>query len=134
MLICGKIIIIVLSWTISNYYYYYSRISKQNYTYLQTRYNIFKVKMFKRLKSIHLNEQTHYKPKPNAYKIRKYLIRNAMQYYMVDVSFLLFLGFVGQKLKHYLRGWWKIFVRVIFWLFHLISDICSLSIHLSRDM
>ncbi|KAJ8961048.1 hypothetical protein NQ314_005977 [Rhamnusium bicolor] len=43
-------------------------------------------------------------------------------------------GIVGQKLKQYTKGWWKIFTVFILWLFHLISDICSLSLHISRDM
>ncbi|VEN55463.1 unnamed protein product [Callosobruchus maculatus] len=43
-------------------------------------------------------------------------------------------GFIGQKLKQYTKGWWKIFVVFLFWLFHLISDICSLSLHLISDM
>ncbi|CAH1966220.1 unnamed protein product [Acanthoscelides obtectus] len=43
-------------------------------------------------------------------------------------------GVVGQKLKQYTKGWWKIFVVFIFWLLHLISDICSLSLHLINDM
>ncbi|KAJ8917785.1 hypothetical protein NQ315_010691 [Exocentrus adspersus] len=43
-------------------------------------------------------------------------------------------GFVGQKIKQYTKGWWKIFVVFILWLFHLISDICSLSMHISRDL
>ncbi|XP_056635210.1 dnaJ homolog dnj-5 isoform X1 [Diorhabda sublineata] len=43
-------------------------------------------------------------------------------------------GVVGQKLKQYTKGWWKIFTVFILWLFHLISDICQLSLHISRDM
>lgn len=43
-------------------------------------------------------------------------------------------GIVGQKLKQYTRGWWKIFTIFVLWLFHLISDICSLSAHIGRDM
>ncbi|EFA12112.2 hypothetical protein TcasGA2_TC002258 [Tribolium castaneum] len=45
-----------------------------------------------------------------------------------------FFGIAGQKLKHYLKGWWKILTVFFFWLIHLISDICSLSVHISRDM
>lgn len=44
------------------------------------------------------------------------------------------LGVFHQKLKQYTKGWWKIFTVFIFWLFHLISDICSLSLHISRDL
>ncbi|CAG9829749.1 unnamed protein product [Diabrotica balteata] len=43
-------------------------------------------------------------------------------------------GVVGQKLKQYTKGWWKIFTVFLLWLFHLISDICQLSLHISRDM
>ncbi|KAG5892352.1 hypothetical protein JTB14_011218 [Gonioctena quinquepunctata] len=43
-------------------------------------------------------------------------------------------GIVGQKLKLYTKGWWKIFTVFLLWLFHLISDICRLSLHISRDM
>ncbi|XP_068898991.1 dnaJ homolog dnj-5 [Tenebrio molitor] len=45
-----------------------------------------------------------------------------------------FLGIAGQKLKQYLKGWWKIFTVFLFWLVNLISDVCSLSVHISRDM
>jgi DnaJ family protein C protein 14 len=44
------------------------------------------------------------------------------------------LGIAGQKLKQYLKGWWKIFTVFLFWLVNLISDVCSLSVHISRDM
>ncbi|XP_023028836.2 uncharacterized protein [Leptinotarsa decemlineata] len=43
-------------------------------------------------------------------------------------------GIVGQKVKLYTKGWWKIFTVFLLWLFHLISDICHLSLHISRDM
>ncbi|KAK4876044.1 hypothetical protein RN001_012466 [Aquatica leii] len=42
-------------------------------------------------------------------------------------------GIVGQKIRQYVPGWWKLFVNFILWLVHLIFDICSLSVHLSRD-
>ncbi|KAJ3643277.1 hypothetical protein Zmor_026000, partial [Zophobas morio] len=45
-----------------------------------------------------------------------------------------FFGIAGQKLKQYLKGWWKIITVFLFWFIHLISDICSLSVHISRDM
>ncbi|CAG9862001.1 unnamed protein product [Phyllotreta striolata] len=43
-------------------------------------------------------------------------------------------GVFGQKLKQYTKGWWKIITVFLLWLFHLISDICQLSLHISRDM
>ncbi|KAK5645455.1 hypothetical protein RI129_006755 [Pyrocoelia pectoralis] len=43
-------------------------------------------------------------------------------------------GILGQKIKQYIPGWWKLFMNFCLWLLHLISDICTLSIHLSRDM
>lgn len=41
---------------------------------------------------------------------------------------------IGQKMKQYIPGWWKLFVHFCLWLIHLIFDICILSIHLSRDV
>ncbi|XP_060530097.1 uncharacterized protein LOC132704220 [Cylas formicarius] len=38
-----------------------------------------------------------------------------------------------QKIKHYTKDWWKVIATLMFWLLHLISDICSLSVHLGRD-
>lgn len=47
---------------------------------------------------------------------------------------IIFIGFVGQKLKQYTKGWWRLFMVCLLWLFNLVSDICSLSIHISRDL
>ncbi|KAL3269972.1 hypothetical protein HHI36_009027 [Cryptolaemus montrouzieri] len=44
------------------------------------------------------------------------------------------IGFVKQKLKVYLREWWKIIFVFVLWLYQVISDICSLSLHISQDM
>ncbi|CAH0554688.1 unnamed protein product [Brassicogethes aeneus] len=43
-------------------------------------------------------------------------------------------GVFGQKLKQYTKGWWKLITVFVLWLFNLISDICSLSIHISKDL
>ncbi|CAH1155799.1 unnamed protein product [Phaedon cochleariae] len=43
-------------------------------------------------------------------------------------------GIFGQKLKQYTKGWWKILTGFLMWLFLLISDICLLSLNISRDM
>ncbi|KAF5306969.1 hypothetical protein FQR65_LT07191 [Abscondita terminalis] len=42
-------------------------------------------------------------------------------------------GIVGQKIRQYVPGWWKLCINFVLWLVHLIFDICSLSVHLSRD-
>lgn len=44
------------------------------------------------------------------------------------------IGFIKQKLKIYLKGWWKIISVFILWLYQVISDICSLSLHIGHDM
>ncbi|XP_066248016.1 dnaJ homolog dnj-5 [Euwallacea similis] len=38
-----------------------------------------------------------------------------------------------EKAKLYVKGWWKMFTVLTLWLVHLISDVCSLSIHLGHD-
>ncbi|XP_018335888.1 dnaJ homolog dnj-5 [Agrilus planipennis] len=43
-------------------------------------------------------------------------------------------GYIGQKMKKYIPGWWKMLTSICFWLIHLILDICSLSVHLSREV
>ncbi|KAK9876895.1 hypothetical protein WA026_015931 [Henosepilachna vigintioctopunctata] len=44
------------------------------------------------------------------------------------------IGFLKQKLKVYVKGWWKIFSVFVLWLYQVISDICSLSLHIGHDM
>lgn len=43
-------------------------------------------------------------------------------------------GVYGQKTWEYLSSWWKYIVKFFMWLFHLVADILSLSIHLSKDI
>lgn len=43
-------------------------------------------------------------------------------------------GVFGQKLKQYTKGWWNILTFFILWLFNLISDVCSLSLHIAHDL
>lgn len=42
-------------------------------------------------------------------------------------------GIIGQHIKVYTKRWWDVFTVFILWLYHLIYDIFSLSIHLGRD-
>lgn len=43
------------------------------------------------------------------------------------------LGILIEKCNFFLKEWWKISFTFIFWIFQLISDICSLSVHISQD-
>ncbi|KAH1009269.1 hypothetical protein HUJ04_001648 [Dendroctonus ponderosae] len=45
----------------------------------------------------------------------------------------LILCVLKDKIKLYTKGWWKVFTVFALWLIHLISDVCSLSVHLGRD-
>lgn len=43
------------------------------------------------------------------------------------------LGLIGQYCRQYLSEWWKILMRFILWLYHLIFDICSMSTTITID-
>lgn len=43
------------------------------------------------------------------------------------------LGLLGQYCRQYLTEWWKILMRFVLWLYHLIFDICSMSTTITID-